>query len=308
VQDVGGKIVSDVRAVVRLNTGSGVVLRAFGPSCPPRCTPEQFGAWHPLNAGEALYACIPLVDGLEAVTVETGDVVAIAGTVLSSEAHAVVTGAVDPTRRSQGIGAALLSALLTQHQGREVAVWCADPETAAPRLLGKNGFVNVDDGVTRFVFDLDDDTASARVPPGCSFTVHPGVPDQDRPAVRAMEAEWCRARSQPIGPELIDDYERVSDGFVVLARREDEVIGLANACRTLAPGQGETGLFVVQPTARCAGVGRALKATQLRVAREAGWSRLVVHAPADAIAAVKVNDLLGARRLPPLTWRRPADV
>ncbi len=163
-----------------------------------------------------------------------------------------------------------------------------------------------------FEFDLEQLPAlvdqTTAVPPGFTFEVVAKIPAGDRAATYRLEQLWAMARGwlaepRPFTPDLdrhlIEDYATTEEGFSVLARDgQGTVVGIHGA-EARAPGVGATRYLVVEPTVRGQGLGRCLKAWQLKAASDVGWHLLQCDLPGDdaAIGVRSMNGAMGGRRV-----------
>lgn len=160
-----------------------------------------------------------------------------------------------------------------------------------------------------FVFDLSTlnrNDASLDVPTGFRLETVSSISAADRPATYRLEQLWAMERgwiSQPhawtdnLALHLVQDYPSTSEGFTLLARDgSGQVVGMHGA-QLEAPGIGRTGYLVVEPAFRGNGLGRALKAWQLRTAQQVGWHTLHSDTPGDdaAVGVRAMNAALGGR-------------
>jgi GNAT superfamily N-acetyltransferase len=117
-----------------------------------------------------------------------------------------------------------------------------------------------------------------------------------------VEIDWYLGPRAALWPlfVLADDSESQLEeylelGRVLVARREDRVIGHLQLVPTTTPGQIEVKNMAVVSEERRTGVGRALVAAALRRCSAEGWSRIVVGTAAADTGNLRFYQRVGFR-------------
>jgi mycothiol synthase len=200
---------------------------------------------------------------------------------------------VDPAFRRQGLGLALVRALIAQAGEHELRRWAHGDLPAAVALAATAGFERsrslwqmrrslrdplaepkLAEGVTVRTFRVGQDEAAWTTLNAVAFAQHPeqGAWTQDDLDMREREPWFDPA------------------GFF-LAQREDRIVGFH--WTKVADGVGEVYVVGVDPAERGTGLGRALTLVGLRHLRDLGLAEVTLYVDEDNTPAIRLYESLG---------------
>lgn len=207
---------------------------------------------------------------------------------------------VAPGARGNGLGRAVLDALLTAAGSAPVAVWAHGSLPAALRLAAGAGLVPVRElwqmalalpgAATAADTDQGPGTAPPPSPLPAGVTVRPFRPGADEErwlaanaAAFAHHPEQGRTTLDDLRARMAEPWFRAGD--LLLAERGGDVVGFA--WLKVEPPDGEVYVLGVTPPAQGTGLGRALTAHALEHLEHRGVSRAVLFVDADNEPAVR---------------------
>jgi mycothiol synthase len=267
-----------------------------------------------LQAGSASTLHVLAYAGDDEDSMEGGDLVGY-GQLDLSEPAAGVNGevVVDPVRRREGWGTAVVSRALDEAEGSAVLLWSHGDHPGAGRIATRLGFARV-----RELWQM-------RRPLGSSAPLEPR-PLPDGVSVRTFqrgrdEAAWLRlnARAFAAHPEQggldADDLaQRISSdwfdesGFF-LAERAGRLVGAhwTKVHRDEGPAPvGEVYVVGVDPDEQGGGLGSALTAIGVQHLADSGLDEVLLYVEADNTAALAVYERLGfVRRTIDVQYEHP---
>ena len=204
---------------------------------------------------------------------------------------------VDPARRRQGIGQALVRALMAEANGHTLQLWAHGDTPAATSLAGRMGFERFR-ALWQLHRSLHDQLGQPDVPAG--ITLRTFVPGQD-------EEEWLGLNGRAFAkhPEQgawtrhdldVREQEPWFDpaGFFV-AERDGRMAGF-HWTKVHPQGTGEVYVVGVDPGEQGSGLGRALTLTGLRHLRELGLGQAMLYVDEDNRPAIRMYEALGFTR------------
>lgn len=198
---------------------------------------------------------------------------------------------VAPGARGNGLGRAVLDALLTAAGSAPVAVWAHGSLPAALRLAAGAGLVPVRE-LWQMALPLAAPRTGARTAPPLptGVTVRPFRPGADEErwlaanaAAFAHHPEQGRTTLDDLRARMAEPWFRAGD--LLLAERGGDVVGFA--WLKVEPPDGEVYVLGVTPPAQGTGLGRALTAHALEHLEHRGVSRAVLFVDADNEPAVR---------------------
>lgn len=213
----------------------------------------------------------------------------------------VATVIVRPDRRRQGIGSAMVGAVLDRSAGNIVRFWSRDDHPGAAAIARRLGLARV-----RELLRMGLDLATAPEFPEPVWPdgvrVRTFVPGQDERAmldVNARAFDWHPEQGALSIDELTaTEREAWFDpaGFF-LAERAGRVIGFHwTKVHPLDPPVGEVYVVGVDPDAQGGGLGRALTLVGLHHLRAAGLTDVILYVEGDNAPALAVYHRLGFTR------------
>jgi mycothiol synthase len=209
---------------------------------------------------------------------------------------------VDPGRRGQGIGRALVGELAAAANGHPLQLWAHGDLPAAQALARTSGFEPFR-SLWQLRRPLRDPMPQPKLPAGCRLrTFSPG---QD-------EDEWLSLNGRAFAkhPEQgawtrhdLDLREREPwfdpAGFFI-AERDGQMTGFhwtkVHPPQVAGPGVGEVYVVGVDPAEQGSGLGRALTLAGLHHLRELGLETVILYVDADNTPAVRMYEALGFTR------------
>ncbi len=205
--------------------------------------------------------------------------------------------AVDPARRRQGIGQALVRALMAEANGHTLQLWAHGDTPAATRLARRMGFERFR-ALWQLRRSLRDRLGRPDVPDG--VTLRTFVPGQD-------EDEWLGLNGRAFAkhPEQgawtrhdLEVRERESwfdpAGFFI-AERDGRMAGF-HWTKVHPEGIGEVYVVGVDPAGQGSGLGRALTLAGLNHLRDLGLGQAMLYVDEDNLPAIRMYEALGFTR------------
>ncbi len=229
-----------------------------------------------------------------------------------SEARARVTAecVVDPRRRREGLGSAVVARALREVDGAPVLLWSHGDHPGAARMAERLGF-----GRVRDLWQLRRPLNAA---PGADVPELPavGVPDgitvrtyrpgHDERAFLGLNARAFADHPEQGSMDAGDLAQRTgSDWFdpvgFFLAERDGRLVGFhwtkVHAGEGGEPAVGEVYVVGVDPDEQGSGLGRALTAAGLRYLADRGLREVLLYVEADNAPAKRVYERLGFRHV-----------
>ena len=243
-----------------------------------------------------------------------GDLVAY-GQLDLSEPAAGVNGevVVDPVRRREGWGTAVVSRALDEAEGAAVLLWSHGDHPGAGRIATRLGFARVRElWQMRRPLDSAAPPEPRPLPDGVSMrTFQRG---RDESAWLRLNARAFAAHPEQGGLDADDLAQRInSDWFdpsgFFLAERDGRLVGAhwTKVHRDEGhPPVGEVYVVGVDPDEQGGGLGSALTAIGLRHLADAGLHEALLYVEADNTAALAVYQRLGfVRRITDVQYEHP---
>jgi mycothiol synthase len=205
--------------------------------------------------------------------------------------------AVDPARRRQGIGQALVRALMAEANGHPLQLWAHGDTPAATRLAGRMGFERFR-ALWQLRRSLRDRLSQPDVPDG--ITLRTFVPGQD-------EDEWLGLNGRAFAkhPEQgawtrhdleVRELEPWFDpaGFFI-AERDGRMAGF-HWTKVHPQGTGEVYVVGADPAEQGSGLGRALTLAGLNHLRDLDLGQAMLYVDEDNLPAIRMYEALGFTR------------
>jgi len=214
---------------------------------------------------------------------------------------------IDPGRRRQGLGLALVRELIAGAGGHEIRLWAHGDLPAAARLARAAGFERFR-ALWQMRRSLRDPPEAPRFPAGQVLrTFRPGRDEQEWLDLNARafarhpeQGAWTRHDL-----ELREREPWFDPAGFFIAERDGAMTGFH---WTKAPGPadapgvlGEVYVVGVDPGARGTGLGRALTLAGLRYLRDRGLAEAMLYVDEDNVPAIRMYQALGFTR-----WRTDA--
>jgi mycothiol synthase len=190
--------------------------------------------------------------------------------------------AVDPARRRQGIGQAMVRALMAEANGHTLQLWAHGDTPAATRLAGKMGFERfralwqLHRSLRTFVPGQDEDEWLGLN--GRAFAKHP------------EQGAWTRHDLEVREQEPWFDPA----GFFI-AQRDGAMVGF-HWTKVHPQGVGEVYVVGVDPAEQGSGLGRALTLAGLNHLRDLGLGQAMLYVDEDNRPAIRMYEALGFTR------------
>jgi mycothiol synthase len=207
---------------------------------------------------------------------------------------------VDPARRRQGLGRALIRQLTTAADGHPLWLWAHGDLPAAAGLAAATGFERFR-ALWQMRRSLRDPLAAPAFPAG--RTLRTFVPGQD-------EEEWLSLNGRAFAKhpeqgtwsrhdlELREREPWFDPAGFFIAMRDGQMAGF-HWTKVAAPDEqsvGEVYVVGVDPAEQGSGLGRALTLAGLHHLREAGLAQAMLYVDEDNVPAIRMYEALGFTR------------
>lgn len=212
---------------------------------------------------------------------------------------------VHPESRRRGVGAALVSALLTAADGSPVAVWAHGPHPGAAALASRAGFTPAR-SLWRMRRSLSLDLPSFPLPQGVRIrTFQPGADDAAFLRINALafasHPEQGRWQQADLAARLAEPWFDPAGFLVAESSADGQLVGYhwtkvhAPPVRGEPAGAkaGEVYVLGLDPSAQSGGLGKALLVAGLRSLRDRGLPAVMLYVESDNHAAIKLYEKLG---------------
>jgi mycothiol synthase len=208
---------------------------------------------------------------------------------------------VDPGRRREGIGRAVVGQLVKAAPGR-LQIWAHGNLPGAAVLAAGTGFTSVRElwVLRRWIGGAEPDLPEPRWPDGVVLRTFTVGRDEDEwvgvnAAAFADHPEQGRMRRPDLEERMAEPWFDPAGFF--LAERDGRVVGFhwtkVDPHRAVEPGAGEIYVLGIDPTAQGMGLGKALALAGLRHLQDRGVPAVTLYVEADNPAAVGLYAGLG---------------